>query len=52
MMVWRAMLWYSVGPTVTLYCLLTAKEYMDRLGNQVHPMIQVLFMNNDVSFSS
>jgi hypothetical protein len=25
-------------------------EYVDRLGNQVHPMIQMLFPNNDAVF--
>jgi hypothetical protein len=26
------------------------QEYVDRLGNQVHPMIQTLFPNNDGVF--
>jgi hypothetical protein len=38
---------YSVGPTITLHGPVTAKEYVDRLGNHVHPMIQTLFPNND-----
>jgi hypothetical protein len=46
-MVWAAISWYSVGPTVTLHGRITAKEYVDRLSNQVHPMIQTLFPNND-----
>jgi hypothetical protein len=25
---------------------MTAREYVDRLGNQVHPIIQTLFLNN------
>jgi hypothetical protein len=25
-------------------------EYMDRLGNQVHPMIKTLFLNNSAIF--
>jgi hypothetical protein len=38
---------YSAGPTITLHGRITAQEYMDRLGNQVYPMIQTLFPNND-----
>jgi hypothetical protein len=45
-MVWAAISWYSVGPIITLHGRITAKEYMDRLGNKVHPMIQTLFPNN------
>jgi hypothetical protein len=41
---------YSIGPIITLHSRITAKEYMDRLGNQVHPMIQILFSNNDTVF--
>jgi hypothetical protein len=47
-MVWSAISWYSVGPIITLHGRLTAWEYVDRLGNQVHPMIQTLFPNNHV----
>jgi hypothetical protein len=38
---------YSVGPIVTLHGRITAREYVDRLGNHVRPMIQTLFPNND-----
>jgi hypothetical protein len=31
---------YSVGPIITLHGQITAREYLNRLGNQVHPMIQ------------
>jgi hypothetical protein len=43
-MVWAAISWYSVGPIVT------ARVYMDRLGNQVHPIIETSFPNNDAFF--
>jgi hypothetical protein len=43
---------YSVGPIITLHGRITAREYVDRLGNQVHPMIQTLFTNNDAVFQS
>jgi hypothetical protein len=33
---------YSVHPIITFMA-----EYVDRLGNQVHPMFQTLFPNND-----
>jgi hypothetical protein len=41
---------YSVGPIITLHGRITAWEYVDRLGNQVHPMIQTLLPNNDAVF--
>jgi hypothetical protein len=34
---------HSVGHIVTLHERISAREYVDRLGNQVHPMIQTLF---------
>jgi hypothetical protein len=33
---------YSVCPNITLHGRITAREYVDRLGNQVHPVIQML----------
>jgi hypothetical protein len=44
------MIRYSVGPIIPLHGWITAREYIDRLGNQVHPMIQMLFPNNDAVF--
>jgi hypothetical protein len=41
---------YPVGPIITLHGRIAAREYVDRLGNQVHPMIQTLFPNNDALF--
>jgi hypothetical protein len=41
---------YSVGPIITHHGRHTAREYVDRLGNQVHPMIQMIFPNNDAVF--
>jgi hypothetical protein len=41
---------YSVGPIITFHGRITARDYVDRLGNQVHPMIQTLFPNNDALF--
>jgi hypothetical protein len=39
---------YSVGPIITLHGRITAREYVDRLDNQVHSMMQTLFANNAV----
>jgi hypothetical protein len=50
MMVWAAMSWYSVCPIVILNGRITAREYVDMLGNEAHPMIQTLFPNNDEVF--
>jgi hypothetical protein len=41
---------YSVGPFITLHGRITTREYVDRLGNEMHPMIQTLFPNNDAVF--
>jgi hypothetical protein len=41
---------YSVGPIITLLGRITARKYVDRLGNQVHPVIQMLFSNNNAVF--
>jgi hypothetical protein len=41
---------YSVGPIITVHGWITARKYVDRLGNQVHPMIQMLLPNNDAVF--
>jgi hypothetical protein len=46
-MVWAAISWYSVGLIITLHGRITASEYVDILGNQVQPMVQTLFPNND-----
>jgi hypothetical protein len=48
-MVWAAISLYSVGPIITLHGKITAREYVDRLGNQLQPMIQT-FPNNDAVF--
>jgi hypothetical protein len=48
-MVWAAisiMVQHSVGPIITLHIRISAREYVNRLSNQVHPMIQTLFPNN------
>jgi hypothetical protein len=34
---------YTVGPFITFDGQITAREYEDNLGSQVHPMIQTLF---------
>jgi hypothetical protein len=39
----------SVGLIITIYGRITAREYVE-LDNQVHPMIQTLFSNNDAIF--
>jgi hypothetical protein len=49
-MVWASISWYSVGPTIALHGQITAREYMDRLGNLVHPMVQTLYLNNIAVF--
>jgi hypothetical protein len=38
---------YIVGPIITFHGRITAREYVDRLGSQVHPVIQTLLTNNN-----
>jgi hypothetical protein len=40
------MVQYSVGSIITTHSYSTAREYMDKSGNRVHPMIQTLFPND------
>jgi hypothetical protein len=39
-----------LGRVITMNGQITAGDYVDILGNQVHPMVQVLFPNNDAIF--
>jgi hypothetical protein len=48
-MIWAAISWYSAGPVITLKGQITAGDYVDILGNQVHPVAQ-MFPNNDTVF--
>jgi hypothetical protein len=48
--VWAAIAWYSVGPIITLHGRITAREYVGRLRNHVHPTIQMSFLNDDAVF--
>jgi hypothetical protein len=41
---------YSAGLIITFLGGIIAGEYVDRLGNHVHPMIQTLFPNSDAVF--
>jgi hypothetical protein len=47
---WAEILWYYVGLNINFHGQIIAKEYVDRLGNQVHPVTQTLFPNNDAVF--
>jgi hypothetical protein len=46
---WAAISWYSGGPVITLNGCITAGDYVDILGNQVHPMVQ-MFPNSYAVF--
>jgi hypothetical protein len=41
---------YSVRPIIIFHGRIIAREYVDRLHNQMHPMIQTLFPSNDALF--
>jgi hypothetical protein len=46
-MIWVAISWYSDGPIITLNNQNPASDYVNILGNQVLPMVHMLFHNND-----
>jgi hypothetical protein len=39
--------WYSAGPLITMDGQIIASDYVDILGNRVHPMVHMLIPNND-----
>jgi hypothetical protein len=47
---WNIMVQYFVCSIITLHGRITARECLDRLSNQVHPMIQTLFPKKDAVF--
>jgi hypothetical protein len=49
-MIWVAMSWYSAGPIINPNGRITAIDYVDTLGHQVRPMVQMLLPNNDAIF--
>ena len=48
--IWPTISWYSAGPIIILHGRITASDYVDISGNQVQPMVQMLFPNNDAIF--
>jgi hypothetical protein len=44
-MIWTAVTWY---PIITLDGRIIAPDYVNILGNQVNPMVQMLFPNNTI----
>jgi hypothetical protein len=51
-MVWAAILWYTtlLVPLLSFMARLLQRNYVNRLGNQVPPMIQTLLLNNHAVF--
>jgi hypothetical protein len=48
--IWATMSWYSTGLIIILNCRIAASDCKDILGNQVHPMVQMLFPNKGAAF--
>jgi hypothetical protein len=42
--------WYSAGPIITLNGQIAASDYVEILGNQVRPVVQMFLPNNDAVF--
>lgn len=49
-MVWAAISRDSLGPIVALHGRINSKDYLNILGDQVHPMCQTLFPEGDAIF--
>ena len=49
MMIWAPISWYSASAVITLNGQITGSDYVDILGSQVHPVVQ-MFPNNDAVF--
>ena len=49
-MIWAATSSYSAVRIITLNGRITASDYMDILGNQMHPVVQMFYPNNDAIF--
>jgi len=47
--IWAAISWYAAGPIITMNDRITASDYVDILGNQEEPTVQML-PNNDAIF--
>jgi hypothetical protein len=47
---WIAISWCSADDIITLNGQITTSDYVDILGSQVHPVVQVLFPNSDAIF--
>jgi hypothetical protein len=49
-MIWATISLYSTGLIIILNCRIAASDYKDILGNQVHPVVQMLFPNKGAVF--
>ena len=44
MTIWETILWYSAAPVITLYGRITASDYVDTSGDQVHLVVFLIMM--------
>jgi hypothetical protein len=49
-MIWTAISWYPAGPTIATNGRIAGSDYVDILGNKVHPVVQKVIPNNDAIF--
>lgn len=49
-MVWAAISWNSQSPIVALHGRINSKDYLNILGDHVHPMVQELLPDGDSIF--
>ena len=50
--IWATISRYSAGPIITLNGRIIASDYVDILGNQLHPMVHKLFLKNNAVFQN
>ena len=48
--IWAAIFWCTAGSIITMNGRITASDYVDILVNMGHPVVHMLFPNNDAVF--
>ena len=49
-MVWAAISWNSLDSIAALHCRISSKDYLNILGDHIHPMVYALFPDGDGIF--
>ena len=49
-MIWDTISWKSAGPMISLHGRINSQDYLEILGDQVHPMVQALLPEENIIF--